>query len=185
MPNSISLPVPFTSSRGCGPCCLFDPEAPAPTSCTVLCIAISCYTNAEEQCQVRREAGYHVDYVQVAELESSMQSAASRHADDLDETRRGYEDRLSALRSELEQQEVDKAALLDIAQVPHLLFLCLCAKSVGLCGNRPVICSGLSQQTCMRLCVCMHVVSRYLSVSAWCLFEPLPVLAPVYDSSSV
>ena len=62
--------------------------------------------------------------MQVAEREASMQSAASKHADDLEETRRGYEDRLSALRSELEQQEVDKATLLDIVQVLHLLFLC-------------------------------------------------------------
>ncbi|KAL3142091.1 hypothetical protein ABBQ32_004712 [Trebouxia sp. C0010 RCD-2024] len=52
----------------------------------------------------------------VAELESRMQSASSRHADELDEIRRGNKDRLSALRCELEQQEVDKAALLDIAQ---------------------------------------------------------------------
>ena len=68
--------------------------------------------------------------MQVAELEASMLSAASKHADELDETRRGYEDRLSALRSELEQQEVDKATLLDIVQVPHLLSLWFETKSL-------------------------------------------------------
>lgn len=46
-----------------------------------------------------------------------MHSAANRSADDLDETRSGYEERMCALRSELEQQEVDKAVLLDIVQV--------------------------------------------------------------------
>ncbi|KAL3153195.1 hypothetical protein ABBQ38_011946 [Trebouxia sp. C0009 RCD-2024] len=73
---------------------------------------------AEQQGSASHKAAAdaHRQQLLVAELESSMQSAASRHADDLDETRRGYEDRLSALRSELEQQEVDKAALLDIAQ---------------------------------------------------------------------
>ena len=62
----------------------------------------------------------------MAELETTIQSAASRSADDLDETRRGYEERMCALRSELEQQEVDKAALLDIVQVcnsPLLVFV--------------------------------------------------------------
>ena len=55
--------------------------------------------------------------LQVSELEAAMQSLASRGADELDETRRGYVERMHALRSELEQQEVDKAALLDIVQV--------------------------------------------------------------------
>lgn len=54
-----------------------------------------------------------------------MQSLASRGADELDETRRGYEERMHALRSELEQQEVDKAALLDIVQVLYSLYLML------------------------------------------------------------
>lgn len=56
-----------------------------------------------------------------------MHSAASRGADDLDETRRGYEERMCALRSELEQQEVDKAALLDIVQVHN----CWCYSLFG------------------------------------------------------
>lgn len=55
--------------------------------------------------------------LQVSKLEAAVQSLASRGADELDETRRGYEERMHALRSELEQQEVDKAALLDIVQV--------------------------------------------------------------------
>ena len=70
--------------------------------------------------------------MQVAELEAAMQNAASRGADELDESRRGYEERLSALRSELEQQEVDKAALLDIVQVCNLLSLCLLVVSDGM-----------------------------------------------------
>ena len=60
--------------------------------------------------------------VQVAELQSRMQAAASRGAEEVDEIRRSCEERMSAMRSELEQQEVDKAALLDIVQV-HLCAL--------------------------------------------------------------
>ncbi len=54
---------------------------------------------------------------QVAQLQSRMQAAASRGAEEVDELQRGYEERLSAMRLELERQEVDKAALLDIVQV--------------------------------------------------------------------
>lgn len=60
--------------------------------------------------------------VQVEELQSRMQAAASRGAEEVDEIRRSCEERMSAMRSELEQQEVDKAALLDIVQV-HLCTL--------------------------------------------------------------
>ena len=49
-----------------------------------------------------------------------MQVAASRAAEEVDELRGGYEDRMSAMRAELQQQEVDKAALLDIVQVGGL-----------------------------------------------------------------
>ena len=49
-----------------------------------------------------------------------MQAATSRGAEEVDELRRGYEDRMSAMRAELQQQEVDKAALLDIVQVGGL-----------------------------------------------------------------
>lgn len=54
---------------------------------------------------------------QVAQLHDRMQAAASRGAEEIDELRGGYEDRMSAMRAELQQQEVDKAALLDIVQV--------------------------------------------------------------------
>ena len=60
--------------------------------------------------------------LQVAELQSRTQAAASRGAEEVDEIRRSCEERMSAMRSELEQQEVDKAALLDIVQV-HLCAL--------------------------------------------------------------
>ena len=49
-----------------------------------------------------------------------MQAAASRGTEEVDELRGGYEDRMSAMRTELQQQEVDKAALLDIVQVGGL-----------------------------------------------------------------
>ncbi len=57
---------------------------------------------------------------QVAQLHDRMQAAASRGAEEVDELRGGYEDRMSAMRTELQQQEVDKAALLDIVQVGGL-----------------------------------------------------------------
>ena len=57
---------------------------------------------------------------QVAQLHDRMQAAASRGAEEVDELRGGYEDRMSAMRAELQQQEVDKAALLDIVQVGGL-----------------------------------------------------------------
>ncbi len=55
--------------------------------------------------------------LQIAQLHDRMQAAASRGAEEVDELRGGYEDRMSAMRAELQQQEVDKAALLDIVQV--------------------------------------------------------------------
>lgn len=58
--------------------------------------------------------------VQVAQLRSRVQVAASRGAEELDELTRVYEERMAAMRSQLEQQEADKAALLDIVQVRHL-----------------------------------------------------------------
>jgi len=57
---------------------------------------------------------------QVAQLHDRMQAAASRGLEEIDELRGGYEDRMSAMRAELQQQEVDKAALLDIVQVGGL-----------------------------------------------------------------
>ena len=57
---------------------------------------------------------------QVAQLHLRMQAAASRGAEEINELRGGYEDRMSAMRTELQQQEVDKAALLDIVQVGGL-----------------------------------------------------------------
>lgn len=59
-------------------------------------------------------------FVQVAQLHDRMQAAASRGAEEVDELRGGYEDCMSAMRAELQQQEVDKAALLDIVQVGGL-----------------------------------------------------------------
>ena len=58
--------------------------------------------------------------VQVAQLRSRVQVAASRGAEELDELTRVYEERMAAMRSQLEQQEADKAALLDIVQVWQL-----------------------------------------------------------------
>ena len=78
-----------------------------------------------------------------------MHSAASRSVDDLSETRREYEERMCALRSELEQQEVDKAALLDIVQVHGSpLSLCWCCSLPGSQSNSCT--SGCVLHRCVR-----------------------------------
>jgi hypothetical protein len=69
------------------------------------CVCFFCGTNSPN------------DVFQVAQLHNRMQAAASRGAEEVDQLRGGYEDRMSAMRAELQQQEVDKAALLDIVQV--------------------------------------------------------------------
>ncbi|KAL0021823.1 hypothetical protein WJX77_004862 [Trebouxia sp. C0004] len=64
----------------------------------------------------KAEASSRTHQAEVAQLHLRMQAAASRGAEEVDELRAGYEDRMSAMRAELQQQEVDKAALLDIVQ---------------------------------------------------------------------
>ena len=95
-----------------------------------------------------------------------MHSAASRSADDLNETRRGYEERMCALRSELEQQEVDKAALLDIVQVHNSSAFVLCAvvcptvNATAACRAvlHGYVCALLSVQAgAVCVCVCLFV----------------------------
>ncbi|KAL0027704.1 hypothetical protein WJX79_010488 [Trebouxia sp. C0005] len=66
--------------------------------------------------QEKAEANSRTYQAEVAQLHDRMQAAASRGAEEIDELRGGYEDRMSAMRAELQQQEVDKAALLDIVQ---------------------------------------------------------------------
>ena len=96
-----------------------------------------------------------------------MRAAAIRGADELDGIRAGYEDRLAALRVELEQQEVDKAALLDVVQVPmwpYLLhFVCTPFLSVCLLASMHMNWSNwvaLYAAMCVGLCICLGVSAQ-------------------------
>ena len=55
--------------------------------------------------------------MQVLQLQSQLQDLSSRSADELEEAKTNFSERLAAIQAELEQQEADKAALLDIVQV--------------------------------------------------------------------
>ena len=83
-----------------------------------------------------------------------MRAAASRGADELDDIRGSYEERLVALRVELEQQEVDKAALLDVVQVPmlpHFMSSCL-----PILSYMPA-----SLSTCLSRCKSLCLISMF------------------------
>ena len=53
----------------------------------------------------------------MAALQSRSRAELSSGIEQLSEVRRESEERLAAMRTQLEQQEIDKAALLDIVQV--------------------------------------------------------------------
>lgn len=55
--------------------------------------------------------------MQLAVMQSRLQAEADRGADELVESRREFDERMTAIRAQLEQQEVDNAALLDVVQV--------------------------------------------------------------------
>lgn len=55
--------------------------------------------------------------MQLATLQSRLLAVADRDAEELNEARREFDERVAAMRAQLEQQEVDNAALLDVVQV--------------------------------------------------------------------
>ena len=60
--------------------------------------------------------------MQVLQLQSQLQDLSSQGADELNDIKQKFAERLAAVQTELEQQEADKAALLDIVQVQCFLF---------------------------------------------------------------
>ena len=55
--------------------------------------------------------------LQVAEIQSRSRAEVLRGTEQLGQLQREAEERLAAMRTQLEHQEIDKAALLDIVQV--------------------------------------------------------------------
>ena len=60
--------------------------------------------------------------MQVLQLQSQLQDLSSQGADELNDTKQKFAERLAAIQTELEHQEADKAALLNIVQVLFFQF---------------------------------------------------------------
>ena len=106
----------------------------------------------------------------MGQLEASIREAAERHADELDEIRRGYEDRLEAVRMELEQQEGDKATLLDIVQVCFFACMSVC----------PSVCLSVCLYVCLSVCPFgpkVSVMASCLTLCVWMVHHPEDVHA--------
>lgn len=133
--NTISLAMVLVLQRGLRSCFAHTISYSASDAVTV-CAGADGSCRAQKRAQKTTVASTVANAVfQVAQLHVRMQAAATRVAEEVDELRGGYEDRMSAMRAELQQQEVDKAALLDIVQVREAMdpvpvcTTCLCCRS--------------------------------------------------------
>ena len=61
--------------------------------------------------------------MQLTALQSRLKAEADRGAEGMNQARNEFEERISAMRVQLQQQEVDNAALLDVVQVQHEHYL--------------------------------------------------------------
>lgn len=70
------------------------------------------------------QSGRHdLPAVQLTALQSRLKAEADRGAEGMNQARSEFEERISAMRVQLQQQEVDNAALLDVVQVQHEHYL--------------------------------------------------------------
>lgn len=60
-------------------------------------------------------------------LQSRSKAEVDRGIEEVNQARRDHNERMNAMRAQLEQQQVDNAALLDVVQVSDVLFKLHCA----------------------------------------------------------